>query len=552
MEIPTPLPARQSFLEEVIGQCLVSMDQRKDYYRTLKNYYLEGHDGTNDPSSVINKIFPHIDQVSSFMYSQDTTRFSIEVDKSVPDLEMSRVPPLSEVVNDVWHASNTDILYGNALDWSYVYGSMFIKARWNVDRIEPFIVEPHNMGVYREDVIGLSRQQAFIHCYLIPDTQLIHDLTVANMARADIDRILGEATIQSGFVDNEDTGPTDQILVSAINPEIVGEVQLNLTPLINYVPQTRQKMARMYELYVYDSAIGDYRVFTLAHPFVPVYDRPMKEIFVDNEIPFVQICPYPLHDYFWGIAPVERLIPLQIMRNRRWQQIQHLIDLEASPPKWASGFTGDSDEMADTLDSPAGLVSSSESGQGKIDSVAPKMPDDLFGVLSYIDGLFDDVMGVNNIMSGRGEEGVRSEGHASQLLRVGASRTKRRAMVIEDSLEELASMYLSILQRYSDKTYRADDGHEFLPAQFTRDHVVKVDAHSNSPVFVQDQAQLAFQLFKAKAIDREELIEMLNVPMKDLLKKKLKTKIEPAEAEQAAADRALAKETGKVASIKRK
>ena len=65
---------------------------------------------------------------------------------------------------------------------------------------------------------------------------------------------------------------------------------------------------------------------------------------------------------------------------------------------------------------------------------------------------------------------------------------------------------------------------------------VKVDAHSNSPVFSENMTDMAELLFKAKAIDRETFIEMLPVPMKDLLKQRLKTKIEPAEAAEKQAE----------------
>jgi hypothetical protein len=325
-----------------------------------------------------------------------------------------------------------------------------------------------------------------------------------------------------------DTGPNDSVIASAVSPEIVGEVSLNLNAMVRYLPKVVTPMARMYELYIFDNDINDYRVITMAHPWVMIYDRPIEKLFLANDLPLIQICPWPVHDYFWGISAVERLVPLQTMRNRRWTQVQHLLDLQASPPKSGQGLTGDADEIGDTLDSPGGMVLS-DMGT-KVESLPPEMPPDLFAELNYIDQMFDDYTGTTNVLSGKGESGVRSEGHASQLLRVGSSRVKRRAMVVEDSLEELASTYLQMLKKYSDKTYRSDDGTEFLANQFTDEFVVKVDAHSNSPIFAQDMEQLAELLFKAKAIDRETLIDMLPVPMKDLLKSRLRNKIEPAEA----------------------
>ena len=52
--------------------------------------------------------------------------------------------------------------------------------------------------------------------------------------------------------------------------------------------------------------------------------------------------------------------------------------------------------------------------------------------------------------------------------------------------------------------------------------MVKVDAHSNSPIFTEDLKQLAFNLHKAGAIDKESLLDLLEPPMKQLLIDKLK------------------------------
>ena len=63
----------------------------------------------------------------------------------------------------------------------------------------------------------------------------------------------------------------------------------------------------------------------------------------------------------------------------------------------------------------------------------------------------------------------------------------------------------------------------FIPEQFTDDFIVKVDAHSNSPIFTEDLRNLAFSLHQAGAIDQEGLLDLLEPPMKQLLKEKLLT-----------------------------
>jgi hypothetical protein len=78
------------------------------------------------------------------------------------------------------------------------------------------------------------------------------------------------------------------------------------------------------------------------------------------------------------------------------------------------------------------------------------------------------------------------------------------------------------------------EGNKFIAEQFTKDYTVKVDAHSNSPIFMEDMRQLAFNLFKAQVIDKESLLDLLEPPMKQLLKDRLKKMEAKGEAQAAA------------------
>ena len=65
--------------------------------------------------------------------------------------------------------------------------------------------------------------------------------------------------------------------------------------------------------------------------------------------------------------------------------------------------------------------------------------------------------------------------------------------------------------------------------------MVKVDAHSNSPIFMEDMRQMAFSLYNAKVIDKESLLDLTDPPMKQQLKERLKIMEEKEAAMQAAA-----------------
>jgi hypothetical protein len=126
---------------------------------------------------------------------------------------------------------------------------------------------------------------------------------------------------------------------------------------------------------------------------------------------------------------------------------------------------------------------------------------------------------------------VRSAGHASQLARLGSARAKKRALIVEDALERVATLYLKLLQVYDDTHFLDKNGKPFIAEQFTQDYVVKVDSHSNSPIFVEDLKQTAFNMFKAGVIDKEDLLDLIDIPGKQIIKEKLKQRMQQ-EAQQ--------------------
>mgnify|MGYP006270203407 CR=1 FL=1 len=319
----------------------------------------------------------------------------------------------------------------------------------------------------------------------------------------------------------------DRIIMSQTNPTIYGTVNLDLYGFNRMKAQVAEDTIEMIELYVWDDEIQDYQVVTRADPDVIIYDRPNEQMFLKGELPFIQVCPTPQFDYYWGQSEVQKLIYLQQMRNRRMAEILDLLSKQVQPPTAITGFTGILDEKNFALNRPGGLFST-DLPHSKVERLAPHMPADLYEQIKQIDAMFEEASGMSNVLSGRGEQGVRSQGHASQLARLGSSRAKKRALVVEDALEKMATLYLKLIQTYDATKLRTEDGMPFIAAQFTNDYVVKVDAHSNSPIFMEDLRSLAFNLFKAQAIDKESLIELLDPPMKQMLKEKLKKMEEKA------------------------
>ena len=517
MRIPSNELLREQFYRELIDKCLVSEQERKSDYASLRSFFLFGA-GPDEPPCIFNKIYPHIDQLTSFLYSAETTRFSINIGASVPEQEQVKIPRLSMALNDEWLNSNADQVFSSCLTWALCFNSTFIKLVYN-NGIHPYMVEPASIGVLREDTAYTDRQEAIVQTYYITKSELYNRLYTHPKREQIVKRI---STSMHTKTEDLPEG-LDRIILSQSNPTLYGSVNLDLFGVNRYKARVAEETVKMYELWVWNDDIQDYQCVTMAEPDVFIYDRAGESMFLKGELPFVQICPNPQFDYYWGQSEVSRLVFLQQLRNNRMTEILDLLSKQVNPPTALTGFTGILDEKNFALNRAGGLLAS-DMPNARADRLPPDMPSSLFEVIHEVDAMFSEASGISSVLQGKGETGVRSSGHASQLARLGSSRAKKRALIVEDALEKVATLYLKLMQVYDDRHYKDNLGNTFIAEQFTDDYVVKVDAHSNSPIFTEDLRQLAFNLFNAKAIDTESLLDLLEPPMKQLLKDKLKKK----------------------------
>ena len=515
MRIPSDPLHREQFYLDLIDKCFVSVEERKADYATLRSYYLFGSP-PEEPPALFNKIFPHLDQLTSFLYSAETTRFTINIGAEVSPQEHRKIPTLTNLLNDEWLNSNCDQVFSTALTWALAFGTTYVKLIVN-NGIHPYMVEPASVGVLREDTPYTDRQEAMAQRYYITKSELYARL----YSHPKRDQIVKRVTSSYKPQQIEIPDGIDRIILSQSNPTMVGTVNLDLSGMNRYKAKVSEETIEMTELWVWNDDILDYQVVTIAEPDVVIYDRPGEQVFLKGELPFVQICPNPMYDYYWGQSEVQRLVFLQSLRNKRMEEILDLLSKQVAPPTALIGFTGILDEKNFALNRAGGLLAT-DMPNAKVEKLAPQMPGDLFEVIREVDQMFAEASGITSVLSGRGETGVRSQGHASQLARLGSSRAKKRALIVEDSLEKVSTLYLKALQAYDNTHLTDSEGNKFIPEQFTNNYVVKVDAHSNSPIFTEDLRQLAFNMFKAGAIDKESLIDLLEPPMKQLLKEKLK------------------------------
>jgi hypothetical protein len=338
MRIPTNHADREDFYLDIMEKCSVSMDTRKADYTSLRSYYLFGSSPEQPPAS-FNKIHPHIDQLTSFLYSAETTRFSISLGAAVPEEEQFKTPILTQALNDEWLNSNADQIFSLAMTWALVYNTTFIKLVYNRG-IVPYMIDPSSMGVLREDIPYTDRQEALLQVYYITKSELYARLYSHPQRESIIKRVIASVKLS----DDDMPNAVNRIVMSQSGSTIYGNVNLDLGGINRYAPQVAEDTIEMRELWVWNDDTQDYQVVTIASPDIILYDRPGESMFLKGECPFVQLCPNPQYDYLWGQSECQKLVQLQEMRNQRMIEILDLLSKQVSPPTVYSGVSGIVDE----------------------------------------------------------------------------------------------------------------------------------------------------------------------------------------------------------------
>lgn len=512
MKIPASKVDRVGFYADVTRDCLASRNDRIAQYEIWRSYYLTGAPPDN-PAATFNKILPQVDLLQAFLFAAETTQFGIVLGESANSMkEMPKVAPLTRYLNGAWAASNADVQVGQAIVWALVYGTMLVKLVQRGSQTYPMLVDPHSFGVLREDQQFLDDQDAFIHSYRVSFKTLERTLA----SHPDRDTIMRTVT-QSMQPETESAPLGVQRILMANFPMVnapngPGNVLTPFDLTDPYRSKVTDESVEMHELWVWDDETNDYRIATMASGGVCVYDR--ENFFLPGEGSFVQVCPNPMYGYFWGQSEVGRVTGIQDNRETRMQQVIELLSRQVKPPLVMNGaWGGIPDEQQFALNVFGGGISTQDPSAKAI-PVIPQVPPDVMAEIRAYDEMFNEMMGLSNVVQGRGESGVRSKGHAAELARLGSARIRKRAFTIEDALDRIGTLYLKLAQQHDDRHMRDDAGQQFIAEQFTKDFEVKVDAHSSSPIFVEDQKSTAFELFKAGAISKARLVEMVDPPKK--------------------------------------
>lgn len=529
---------------ELIEEMEVSREKRLTDAMQMRNYYYSGT--MSGGPAIYNKVYKHIDRLQSYLYSPTDARFALEYDRTDDDIARRQGRIASSYLSREFHRSDSDIQFGEAVNWSLVKGTAFVKELWGRDGLDPYVVQPEMMGVLREDINGLDRQEAFFETMYLTPGQMRRRL----VGHPDEKELLGKIkrglgrTGDGGSAGRDQMfrqiiiGPNQPVATSGSGGPAGGIVQWIGGPQAQLPAEVARELIRFDEVWVLDDEREDWTTIQLAGDDLVIEGRLQRRNLcgVKEHHPYTQVCPNLVQGYLWGRSEIANVALLQDMISRRIDGIEAILRLQEMSPHAFIGFTGMTPEKYRALIATEGWIAE-QNPNAKVENMAPKMPESIFADLDKMIQYFEDVGAVEPILRGEGQSGVRAGTHAETLVRTASPQLRDRALLVERELQDLGNFCLRLLQAKDEEPLVIDhakanddkDDGTFLLAQLPEDFRITVDSHSASPVFSNETQQLVMALNQRGAISPIDLIRLTHPPYEDML---------IAEAEKRAAQQA--------------
>ena len=576
---------RENLALEVLEVCRSSQNERASFYRTVRHIYRYGaHSGIECKD---NRIKPIVDRLSSFLYAPESVNFwadlgpealanwgdipdatmaqlsQIDTMQAIPEdkleqmlesIQFDRIESVIDSLNDSWTDTDIDIELGDAIDNALIDGSSIVtlQAEQRSDgknSIVSYPIMPEFFGVWREDQKSLSKQQAVSH--------------TTHLSEPEVRFLLRFMPDLEDIIKGMEPGENDQVSAGRVFPTSANDTSISGSPLgvftgqFDYAPHHGAPLYKLHELYAWDDNAGDYRYFKI------VGDRIIADILVGGEyapngalvkngngikgrLPFVKICPYPIRNYFWGWSLVDGLQVIQNWYSARLNKLDETFEKSLDKPRVIMGMGGLDDEIDRALNTAGGTAFIGQPG-ASVQEMDRSVPPQALEILESIRDTFYDYSSMRPSMFGKqDQQGARTEGIASQFMRVGAAPVRRIALTVEKQIEEIASLLFLFKRRYEDEKLSGPNGESFVLADFPEEARIKVDGHSQCPLFVEDNARQAEALQRAGVLTPTTLVDLIHPQMKGLIKFRLR-KIEMAKmiAEQQMKLQQQAKRSGK-------
>lgn len=506
-----------------------SSADRGAFYHKCRNAFRYGSRDVDQARH--NKVKPIVRRVASFLYAPGRSYYWAELPPD--ELEhMEQIESAIDAVTDAWHDTGSDTLAWTACEEMLTCGcapvSVLPERMTNGDvALVSRLIEPEMFGVWNESVNDLLQQQAV--CWDAYLTKPEIEIRLLMHPKKERDRIIRDLeSVAPEYVETDRVFVSNYQGIASGNTE-TGIVMSRLGGGYSYNPRVSVPLYRVSNLFIFDDEIGDWNWFLLSARDC-VFDLPVSAVGIPGCLPVIKMQSDPINNYFWGYSLADDLMLLQDWFSKRLAQMDELFERILKTPKIGYGVGPMRESKMSALSRPNGYMSVPNPA-AKIQELTPTLPDAAFTMMEAMSDFFIEAGDMRPGMFGKSEPGIRGQEAQGALMRITASPIAVKALLVERCIEDWSNLIFRYKCRYDDTLYPAygDDGEfhgkYFRLGELPQSTKIKVDGHSTSPVFFEDQKKDAEQLFRAGAMDSETLIEFLNVPMKGLLKKRQKRRV---------------------------
>jgi hypothetical protein len=530
MILPQERKKLATWSQDIIARCRASVALRSAEARSIKTWVYTG--SPDGQTAILNRLFPHLDRKSSYIFSPNDLRFHIDFTHNYDKSVLDKAEVAARVLTRTFEQRDIDLQFGQGVFLALMYGSCFPKLINTHGGMKCSLVMPWQLGVYREDLNDLGSQEAISERSYITPMDLWRRISHLPDRVEMFKRAMAYARSKTD-VDEPQGGYFHQILIAGMQPSVQTDPPFTTQPgglaqvqsaanAAMISPDVAQEMIALDELWVVDDERQDYTTIQMVEPDILIAPRIKRtNMFVPDYLPYGMIQPNQVHGYIWGRSEIADLMKLQHLLRDRMEDIKKLMGLQYDR-LWAfMGGSGMVDEQFDAMKE-SGFFSL-EAG-AKVEDVTPELPKEWAADIQEIMKFFDEVAGFNNILSGSGEPGVRAGNHAQTLLKTASPRLRDDALTVERQCADLADKAFQVLCAKEAKAYwtaptkENPEGEEFLLDQLPEDYRIQVDSHSSSPIYEEDHQQMASFLAKLQIIDGESLLDLIPIPMRDILK----------------------------------
>jgi hypothetical protein len=525
--------------------------------------------------------------LQAFLYSSADLRFALDFYGSVSPALRAKGKAAAAHLYQMTRDGKIDRSISKGVLGALIKGKTIHQTVWSRRGFEPYVIQPELFGVEREDLETLDRQSFFTHTTFLSKARFRQMISVLPDAeRADLEKNVAKYAKQANEGDAAATNSAlKQIMVGGLYPYTTASSPPNtsggqvlnwlVTPQPMIRPDVIEELIPYDELWVWDddrddwatmTLVGDVMVFgkhqnynAFAEQFKQRAQKANGKEMPDKENPlrgkhgFVEICPLPMEDYFWGYSVVALVSLLQLSLNNRIDGINNMLRKQEDPPRLMTGSQSVNQNAYAKLNRPGGYYTDGNPS-AKISEITKPVPADLWESLHEIEAMIDRVAGFPATTKGEGAPGVRSKNHADSLIQMGTARHKEPALEVEGSVEEIAGLTLDVLKARDTTILTAwvmpsvesietdmepDPSLEppakgMKPISFQLHHLpdnvrVTTDGHSQSPAFSQEARLTALALNQRGAMPPKRLVESLHPANADAVIEDL----EQAEIQQA-------------------